>query len=64
MSFYIHEDDYKNNIDILKVSSDGKKVIFREESSNDYTNGDWGNNSLIKEDEHNFIRQLSRTNNP
>jgi hypothetical protein len=63
-SFYIHEDDYKNNIDILKVSSDGKKVIFREESSNDYTNGDWGNNSLIKEDEHNFIRQLSRTNNP
>jgi hypothetical protein len=62
-SFYIREDD-DENIDMLKVSSDRKKVIFRVESSNDYTNGDWGNNSLIKEEEQNFIRQLSQTNNP
>jgi hypothetical protein len=51
-------------IDTLKVSSDGKKEIFRQQDLMSYTNEDWGNNPLIKEEEQNFIRQLSETNHP
>ena len=63
-SFYIHEDDYSGNVDILKVSSEKEKVIFRQQAFIFYTNEDWGNNLLIKKEEQYFIRQLSRTNHP
>ena len=63
-SFYIRRDDYYGNVDILKVSSDRRKVIFRQQAFISYTNGDWGNNVLLKEEEQNFIRQLSETNHP